>query len=139
MHEWSDCYKKAHAALKAAPAAIEKLVEAEATSENVIARVCCAGDALHGVRALLDEAGQLQQVPRPRVALDVEKILRTARLNRGRKRRQLWDSGVDVFRQLDEMHRADPAGTRQFIGALQSGLEQALLQGLAIAPSGVGL
>jgi len=134
MQEWSNRYKKAHAALKATQTAIEKLIEPEA--ENVTARVCCAGDALHGVRALLDEAGQLWQAPRPRVALDVGKVLRTACLKQGRKRRQEWDSGVDVFRQLDEMHKADPAQTRLLIRALQSGLEQALLQGLAIAPGG---
>lgn len=136
MREWTDRYKKAHAALKTTHAAIEKLIETEATSESVTARVCCAGDALHGVRALLDEAGQLQQAPRPRLALDVRKVLKTARINRGKKRRQEWDSGTDVFRQLDEMHKIDPAETRLLIAALRVGFEQAILQGLAIAPSG---
>lgn len=132
MREWSNCYKKAHAAVKAAQLAIEQLAAVDATSEIVGARVGCAGDALHGVRALLDEAGELHQIPRPKAALDVNRILKTARLNRGTKRRQEWDSGTDVFKQLDRIHKEAPAEARLLIAALQAGLEQAILRGLAI-------
>jgi hypothetical protein len=114
--------------------AIQKLVDVPDSPEELTDRVRCAGDALQGVRALLDEAGQAQKIPRPRVALDIDRILRTARLKRGKKNRQIWHSGTDIYKQLDEMSKVDPAETRRLIYALIDGIGQARLKGLDVEP-----
>jgi hypothetical protein len=138
MSAWTKAYEEAHAAVKNAAMAIRALVKASDEEDEAVDRVRCAGDALQGVRALLSEAGQIGRSATPQAVLDVDRIMKTARLRRGKNRRQIWHSGTDVCKQLDEMHKIAPAETRRLIHALEDGLGQARQLGLHIDPHDSG-
>src|SRR5512138_1180460 len=107
MNTWTEAYEAAHRSLRDAHLAIERL-SSSTESERIGGMVFCAGNALQAVGALLDKAAEEQKAPRPTIALDISRILKTDRLRMGKKRRQEWDTGTNVFQRLDDLHKADP-------------------------------
>jgi hypothetical protein len=133
MATWSDAYEAAQLSLRKAHLAIERLLDSSIASERVGNMVLCAGNALQAVGALVDKAAEEQKLPRPTIALDISKILKTDRLRVGKKRRQEWDTRTNVLQQLRDLHRADPEQAERLMNIIFEALFSAKSEGLFVS------
>lgn len=119
--------------LEAARASLEDLVAAARHVGGAHDVAQAAVGALRGCIALVANIPQAREAAESEVHLDTSRTQRLANLMRGKKRRQTWDIGEDLFRDLEKLYKKSPEQARKAIESLEVALRKCAFQGFMLS------